>query len=291
MASSSKPLALSPPTIFPTYPDLAGKVALITGIGQVGLQDSDTWGNGAATARILSHNGVKILGCDLNLTAAERTRQRLLSVSPDAICDVMTCDVTKQEDVDKFVATAMEKYGRIDILFNNVGATRAGSPSDMPESVWMGQIDVNLGSVYRCCHAVLPIMEKRGSGCVINNASITALRYIGKPQIAYAVAKAGVIRFTKTSGVMYAGRGIRMNCVVPGLMYTPLVENFGASEKEEDREVFRKITEHNVPQGVMGDSHDVGNAVAWLSSEASRYVNAHALVVDGGITESTGTGG
>jgi len=79
--------------------------------------------------------------------------------------------------------------------------------------------------------------------------------------------------------------------VVPGLMYTPLVENFGASEKEEDREVFRKITEHNVPMGKIGDSFDVANAVVWLASDASRYVTAHALVVDGAITESTGTGG
>ncbi len=74
-------------------------------------------------------------------------------------------------------------------------------------------------------------------------------------------------------------------------MYTPLVENFGASEKEEDREVFRKITEHNVPMGKIGDSFDVANAVVWLASDASRYVTAHALVVDGAITESTGTGG
>lgn len=125
----------------------------------------------------------------------------------------------------------------------------------------------------------------------MNNASITALRYIGKPQIAYATAKAAVIRYTKSAGVMYAAKGIRFNAVVPGLMYTPLVENFGASEREEDREVFRKITEHNVPMGKMGDSFDVANAVVWLASDASRYVTSHALVVDGGITESTGTGG
>ena len=74
-------------------------------------------------------------------------------------------------------------------------------------------------------------------------------------------------------------------------MYTPLVENFEASEREEDREVARKIMQHNAPTGTMGDSHDVGNAAVWLASDAARYVNAHALVVDGGITESTGTGG
>ena len=185
----------------------------------------------------------------------------------------------------------MDKKTRNNILVNNVGMTRAGWPSSMLEETWMQQIDVNLNSVFRCCQAVLPIMEKQGGGSIISNASITALRYIGKPQIGYATAKAAVIQYTKASGVMYAAKNIRFNCVVPGLMYTPLVENFGMSEKEEDQEVFRRITDHNVPMGRMGDSFDVANAVVWLASDAARYVTSHALVVDGGITESTGTGG
>ena len=280
------------PTSFPTFPDLKGKVALITGIGQVGVPGSKTWGNGAATARVLSYNGCKIFGCDLRLEAAAYTKKRLLEDNPQAKCEVVSCDVTKTEEVEKFVQTAVQKYGRIDILVNNVGATVAGSPSTMPEEQWMQQIDINLNSVYRCCHAVIPIMESQETGgSIINNASITALRYIGKPQIAYATAKAAVIRYTKSAGVMYAAKSIRLNAVVPGLMYTPLVENFGLSDKEEDKEVFRRITEHNVPMGKMGDSFDVANAVVWLASDAARYVTSHALVVDGGITESTGTGG
>jgi NAD(P)-dependent dehydrogenase (short-subunit alcohol dehydrogenase family) len=280
------------PTSFPLFPDLKGKVALITGIGQVGVPGSKTWGNGAATARILNYNGCKIFGCDLRLEAAAYTKKRLLEDNPQAECEVVSCDVTKTEEVEKFVKAAVEKYGRIDILVNNVGATIAGSPSTMPEEKWMQQIDINLNSVYRCCHAVIPIMESQETGgSIINNASITALRYIGKPQIAYATAKAAVIRYTKSAGVMYAAKNIRLNAVVPGLMYTPLVENFGLSDKEEDKEVFRRITEHNVPMGKMGDSFDVANAVVWLASDAARYVTSHALVVDGGITESTGTGG
>lgn len=287
-----KPAVNETPASFPTYPDLKGKVALITGIGQVGILESKTWGNGAATARVLSYNGCKVFGCDLRLEAAAYTMKRLLEDNPKAECEVVACDVTKTEDVEKFVKAAIDKYGRIDILVNNVGATTAGSPSTMSEETWMQQIDINLHSIFRCCHAVLPIMESQSTGgSIVNNASITALRYIGKPQIGYATAKAAVIRYTKTSGVMYAAKNIRFNCVVPGLMYTPLVENFGMSEKEEEREVFRRITEHNVPMGRMGDSFDVANAVVWLASDAARYVTSHALVVDGGITESTGTGG
>lgn len=249
--ASPQPAVNETPASFPVFLDLKGKVAVITGIGQVGIPDSKTWGNGAATARVLAHNGVKVFGCDLRLEAAEYTKKRIHDILPEAVVDVVSCDVTNTKDVDGFVKQVMDKHGRIDIFVNNVGATKAGWPHDMPEEVWHNQIDVNLHSVYRCCHAVLPIMEKQGSGAIINNASITALRYIGKPQIAYATAKAAVIRYTKSAGVMYAPKNIRMNCVVPGLMYTPLVENFGASQKEEDKEVFRRITQHNVPMGKM----------------------------------------
>ncbi|KXS94759.1 hypothetical protein AC578_7617 [Pseudocercospora eumusae] len=275
---------------FPIYPDLKGKVALITGIGQVGRPDSETWGNGAAAARILSHNTVKIFGCDLNLPAAEYTKQRLQKENPNAVCDVVSADVTNLKDIEAFVKAAVEKHGRIDILYNNVGMTAPGDPGSMTEEAWQKMLDLNLNSVFRCCRLVLPIMEKQGSGTIINNASITAMRYIGKPQIAYATAKAAVIQYTKATGCMYASRGVRVNCVVPGLMYTPLVENLEMSEKEEDREVARKITQHNVPMGRMGDGHDVGNGVAFLASNVSKYITSHALVIDGGITESTGTG-
>ncbi|EME45779.1 hypothetical protein DOTSEDRAFT_171377 [Dothistroma septosporum NZE10] len=276
---------------FPTYPDLKGKVALITGIGQVGRPDSDTWGNGAATARVLSHNGVKIVGCDLNLNAAHYTKKRLLQDNPEATIDVMSADMTSVQDIEAFVKAAFDKHGRIDILYNNVGMTAPGDPGTLSEEAWQKMLDLNLNSVFRCCRLVIPIMEKQGSGSIVNNASITAMRYIGKPQIGYATAKAAVIQYTKASGCMYASKGIRFNCVVPGLMYTPLVENLAESDKSEDQEVARKITQHNVPMGRMGDGFDVANAVVFLASECARYVTSHALVVDGGITESTGTGG
>ena len=279
------------PPIFPAYPDLSNRVALITGIGQVGSPTSTTWGNGAATARLLAYNNVKIFGCDLSLSAAERTRSRLLSEFPEADITVMAADVTSPSSVQAFVSAAMAKHKRIDILINNVGMTAPGSPSTMSEETWTSQIDLNLHSVYRLCHAVLPIMESQPTGgSIINNASITALRYIGKPQIAYASAKAAVLQFTRATGAMYAAKHIRCNAVVPGLMYTPLVENLANSEKAEDREVAGRIMGHNVPMGWMGTGEDVANAVVWLASGASRYVTSQTLVVDGGITESTGTG-
>lgn len=275
-------------TIFPTFPDLNGKIALVMGIGQTRVEGSTIWGNGAAIARALASNGVRIFGCDLNLEAAELTALRLREEG--GTCHVLSADVTSSSDVRKVVEAVMETHGRIDILVNNVGMTKAGDPATMDEEVWDVQLDLNLKSVFLGCHYVLPIMEKQGSGIVINNASIAGVSYLGKPQIAYSAAKAAVIHFTKVTAVMYAPKGVRMNCVVPGMILTPLVENFGTSDKEEDREVYRKITQHNVPLGRLGEPEDVANAALFLASLAAKYITGQALVVDGGLTSQTGTG-
>jgi NAD(P)-dependent dehydrogenase (short-subunit alcohol dehydrogenase family) len=103
-------------SVFPVYPDLHGKVVLITGIGQIGSLNSSTWGNGAATARLFAHNGAKILGCDINLLAAQYTRQRLLLDNPNTICDVVMADMTNTEHITNFFNLALSNYGRIDIL-------------------------------------------------------------------------------------------------------------------------------------------------------------------------------
>lgn len=274
-------------TEFATYPDLKGQVALIMGIGQTGPTSSNTWGNGAAIARVLSYNGVKVFGCDLNLAAAEFTAKRLHAEG--GVCDVTAADVTSSLDVQKVVNAVLAKYGRIDILINNVGMTVSGDAASLPEDVWDHQIDLNLKSVYLSCHFVLPVMEKQKSGNIINNASIAGLRYLGKPQVAYNAAKAAVIQFTKVTAVLYAGKGVRMNSVVPGLMYTPLVEMLGESEVEAEKETYRRITSNNVPMGHMGDAFDVANAAVFLASHSAKYITGQQLVVDGGLTSSTGT--
>ncbi|KAF2636357.1 putative short chain type dehydrogenase [Massarina eburnea CBS 473.64] len=279
---------MASPPLFPTFPDLKGKVALVMGIGQTKVPGSKIWGNGAATARALSSNGCKIFGCDINLSAAEFTATRLREEG--GTCDVTTADVTSSASVKSVVDAVMAKYGRIDILINNVGMTRPGTPASISEEVWNQQLDLNLKSVYLACHHVLPIMEKQGSGAIVNNASIAGVAYLGKPQVAYSTAKAAIIHFTRVTAVMYADKGIRLNCVVPGMIYVPLVESLGRSEKEEDREVYRKITQHNVPMGRMGEPEDVANTALWLASRMSKYVTGQAIVVDGGLTSSTGTG-
>ncbi|KAH7124888.1 putative short chain type dehydrogenase [Dactylonectria estremocensis] len=268
----------------PVFPDLSGKVALVMGIGQAATANKSLWGNGAAIAYVLAQNNAVIFGCDISLEAAEYTKSRL-----PASCDVMVADVTSSIDVAKVVEACMAKHGRIDILVNNVGVPASGDAVSLPEDIWDRQMEVNLKSVYLSCHHVLPIMEKQGSGAVVNNASIAGMRYLGKPQVAYNSAKAAVIHFTRVTAVMIAAKGVRLNCVVPGLMLTPLVEQLGESDDPKKRDMFRKITCHNVPMGRMGDAFDVANATAFLASDAAKYITGQNLVVDGGLVVSTGT--
>ena len=273
----------------PTYPDLRGKVVLLTGIGQVGAADNERWGNGATISLTFARNGAKVFGCDINLDAAKATKSRIEKLVPDAVIDVVTTDVTKSSEVESFVKSCMDKHGRIDILVNNVGRSERGGPAEMTEQVWDSQVDINLKSVYLTGHFVLPIMEAQGSGAVVSISSLVGTRYAGKPQVAYAATKAAVTQFTKHTAIMYAKKGVRLNAVLPGLMWTPLVEMLAQKYGDGDYERMVQTRHNQVPTGQMGTSTDVANAVVFLSSHvAAGYITGQKLVVDGGISSSTG---
>ncbi|KIW78137.1 hypothetical protein Z517_07970 [Fonsecaea pedrosoi CBS 271.37] len=274
----------------PRYPDLTGQVALVTGIGQDGPPEETTnWGNGAATALALARNGVRVFGCDINLDAANLTKSRIEKIVPGAVVDVVLADVTKATEVEQLVQQCISRYSRIDILVNNVGRSEKGGPADMSEQVWDAQTAINLKSVYLTCHAVLPYMEAQGRGAVVNISSIASIRYVGKPQVAYAATKAAVTQFTKHTAVLYADKGVRLNTVLPGLMFTPLVQTLANKYASGDYEGFVQTRHNQVPTGKMGSSRDVANAVVFLSSNAAAgYITGQKLVVDGGIVSSTG---
>jgi NAD(P)-dependent dehydrogenase (short-subunit alcohol dehydrogenase family) len=273
----------------PIYPDLRGKVALVTGIGQDGPPDNEKWGNGAAISLALARNGVKVFGCDINVSAGKNTKSRIEALVPDAVVDVATADVTQSAQVEQFVKDCMARHGRIDILVNNVGRSERGGPAEMSEEVWDSQVSLNLKSVYLTSHFVLPIMEAQGAGAVVSISSVVSTRYAGKPQVAYAATKAAVTQFTKHTAVMYAKKGVRLNAVLPGLMFTPLVETLAHKYADGDYEGMVQTRHNQVPTGQMGTSTDVANAVVFLSSHvAAGYITGQKLVVDGGITSSTG---
>jgi len=260
---------------------LDNKVALVTGCGTM----ESGWGNGKATAVMLARQGATVYGCDLNLEAAERTRDIILEEGGSAT--VQSCDVTQSADVAQMVTNCIAQYGRIDILVNNVGRSEPGDPVTMDEQVWHEQLQVNLTSAFLCCKHIIPIMEEQGGGSIINISSVAGLRYVGKPQVAYAASKAALMQMTATTAVIYAKKNIRLNSVVPGLMFTPLVERLAKKYAGGDYEGFVAHRHSQVPMGRMGDAWDIAHTVLFLASDESRYITAQQIVVDGGVTMTT----
>lgn len=184
----------------------------------------------------------------------------------------------------------MAKYGRIDILVNNVGYSAPGDFASMDETTWDSQIDVNLKTVYNACHHVLPIMESQRDGRIVSISSIAGLRYIGKPQIGYNAAKAAIIYAMKAEAVICAEKNIRLNTVVPGLMYTPYTEQLALRYGSDgSKNGYMAMRDAQVPMGKMGDAWDVANAVLFLVSDEAKYITGQEIIVDGGVTASTGT--
>lgn len=264
--------------------DLTDQVVLITGIGCIGKG----WGNGIAIATLFARQGAIIFGCDLFIEAAEVSKATILAENSKADVTVMQADATSSSSMKEFVDACMKKHGRIDILVNNVGRSEPGDPASISEEVWDKQMDVNLKSVYLTSHLVLPIMEAQRSGNIVNVSSVSGLRYIGKPQVAYSTTKAAILSFTRTTAVIYAGKGIRLNTVVPGLINTPLVKMLADKYAGGDYEGYCKVRDEQVPTGKMGTAWDVANAALFLASKEASYITGTEIVVDGGLTQSTG---
>lgn len=260
---------------------LKGKIAVVMGCGSSG----PGWGNGKAIAVLFARQGALVIGADRNLAAADETR-RLIKDEGGA-CEVHACDATDGAAVEAFMGRVHADHGAIDILVNNVGQSEPGGPVDMSEEVWAAQFQLNATTAFLACKHVIPIMQKQGGGAIVSVASIAGQRYIGKPQVGYAAAKAGLIQFTKTSAVIYAPQNVRMNCVVPGLMHTPLVNRLAERYADGDYEGFVARRHAQVPMGHMGDAWDVAHAALFLASDEARYVTGTEIVVDGGITAAT----
>lgn len=260
---------------------LAGKVAFVTGCGSQG----PGWGNGKAIAVTFARNGATVYGVDLREEAAAETRRIVEAEGGHFAAGVG--DVTDLATVRRLVADCKERFGRIDVLVNNVGLSLPGDPVTMSEETWDAQIDINLKTAFLCTKAVLPIMEAQGKGVVVSVASTAAIRYTGKPQAAYAAAKAGLVQFSRVVAVDYARRGVRLNCVLPGLIETPLVEklakDFASGETGMDRDAFYQRRRDQVPIGRMGEAFDVAHAALFLASDAAKYVTGTEILVDGGL--------
>jgi NAD(P)-dependent dehydrogenase (short-subunit alcohol dehydrogenase family) len=258
---------------------LLGKIAIVTGAGCVG----PGWGNGRATCVRFAEEGASIFAVDLKAEPMVETLSRVREGGGEI--DPYLCDVTDRAAVEAMVAACIAKFGKVDILVNNVGGSARGGPVDMDEETWQRQIDFNLTSVYRTCRSVLPHMVRQGSGSIINTASTSGIRWTGAPQCAYAATKAGVIQFSRVVAVEYAPSGVRVNTVVPGQLHTPMVETRLAGQRAGgDVEALLAARVKRIPLGWMGDGRDTANAALFLASDEARFVTGTELIVDGGMS-------
>lgn len=260
---------------------LEGKVALVVGAGSSG----PGWGNGKAAAVLFAREGARVVCADLDEAAARETAALIQGEGGTALA--VRADASQSADLEHLVALAVQRFGRIDVLDNNVGIAEVGGVVELPETVWERVFAVNLKSCFLAMKHVIPVMESQGGGAIVNISSIASIRHIGVPYPAYSASKAAMNQLTRVTAAQYAARRIRVNAVLPGLMKTPMVERsagLAATYSGGDVEEMWRRRDAMVPMGRMGDAWDVAHAVLFLASDEARYVTGVELVVDGGMT-------
>ncbi len=250
-------------------PRLEGKVAIVTGAGARG----DIVGNGQAAAILFAHEGAKVLLVDSNEERVKATLDAIQSHSGSA--SVFIGDVTSADDCRNMVQAALDRYERLDILHNNVGIGGSGTVVEVSEEVWDRVMEVNVKSMMLASKFAIPAMELAGGGSIINISSISAIRPRGLT--AYTVSKGGVIALTQGMAIDHAARRIRVNCILPGPVYSSMVAGGMSSQRRDTRRV-------SSPLGVEGTPWDIGWAAVYLASDESKWVTGVAFPVDGGVT-------
>jgi len=249
---------------------LTGKVAIVTGGGAAG----DGIGNGRAAAILLARAGTRVVVVDRDAGLAKRTVEMIGAGGGAAIA--LSADVTRAADCAAMVEATLDRFGRLDFLDNNVGIGSRGTVVDESEESWRRLMTVNVDSMFLAAKHAIPAMRRTGAGAIVNVSSISALRPRGLT--AYSVSKGAVIALTKAMAVDHGAEGIRVNCVAPGPVYTPMVYQHGMSPAaREGRRMASTL-------GIEGTGWDIGHAVRFLLSDFARYITGHVLVVDGGTT-------
>jgi NAD(P)-dependent dehydrogenase (short-subunit alcohol dehydrogenase family) len=250
---------------------LAGKVALISGGGAAG----DGIGNGRAAAILLARSGAKVLVADRELKLAERTVEMI--AAEDGTAAAFAVDVTDEADCKRLVDATVERFGRLDFLDNNVGIGSRGSVVEEKPEQYRRVMQINVESMFLLSKYAIPAMIKTAKGgAIVNISSISALRPRGLTT--YTTSKAAVIGLTRAMAVDHGGDNIRVNCICPGPMYTPMVYARGMSETARAQRAKASVLKRE------GTGWDVGHAVKFLLSDYARYITGQVLVVDGGVT-------
>ena len=262
---------------------LAGKVAIVVGAGQT---PGETIGNGRATAILMAREGARVLAVDLRLEAAQETVAQIRDEGGEA--HALQADATREADCEALIAECEARYGRLDVLHNNVGIGGGDAgPANVSEEVWDRILSVNLKSVVFPCKHALRVMREQRAGSIVNVSSIAAVCSTGI--VAYKTSKAGVNAYTQSLAIGNAKYGIRANAIMPGLMNTPMAIEGISKALGVPREQLIRQRDAQVPLGArMGTAWDVAYAALFLHSEEARFITGVALPVDGGQSARIG---
>ena len=250
---------------------LEGKTALITGAAS---------GIGMETAKLFASEGAKVLVVDVNDSEGEQTAAAIRDSGGEAL--YQHADVSSSAETEAMIRKAEEKFGALDIIFNNAGIMDSRDDNAMvtEEDVWDLTMAINLKGVFLGCKFGIPALQRAGGGAIINTASFVGLMGAATPQIAYTASKGGVIALTRELAVIHARENIRVNALCPGPLRTELLMKFLDTEEKKQRRLV------HIPMGRFGEAREMAQAALYLASEESSYVTGTEFVVDGGITSA-----
>ncbi len=249
---------------------LTGKVILVTGAAS---------GMGLVATRMFAAEGAKVIAADVNAAGLELA---MAGLDPGLAESVLTVagSVTDSDDVARIIAEGVERFGKLNVLYNNAGIMPEADTSVIKtsEDVWDQVLDVNLKSIFLVCKHGIPALIDAGGGSVINIASFVALVGCTNPQDAYTASKGGVLALTRSLAVQYGPQGVRVNAICPGPILTPMTEQLFPNEEERMKRLNR------IPLGRFGRAEDIVHAGVFLASDESSWMTGSQFVVDGGIT-------